>query len=503
MIVASLRRSTALVWRSLRTMRTALVLLLMLALASVAGSLVPQVGLADARIAQTFIEHPVRARIFDAVGLFDVYGSWWFTLIYVLLLVSLVSCIVPRTRATIRTLRARPAPARDLDAMRHYVEIAVPGAPDAAMAGARRLLRRRRFRVRDAGGSGPAIAAEKGTAREVGSLVFHWAFLLLLAGVVWGRGTGFSGKAVIVEGDTWVESHANYDGTLQEGRFFGEDHSGARITVESFTASYLRTGMPRDFVTRAVISEADGSDARTVDIRVNDPARIGHVRLHQYGYGWAPVVRVEHAGEVIADRPIVCTQEPPPPDVSPLQIPWDCVLKLPSLEPQVGVRFQLWSDSRALFALLEAGAPMPMLGEYEPVMTYEAFAGDLLADRVQSIATLDTTALAPISDGVLGAAQTVELPGDVTLTFTDLRRYTVLQVGRDRGIGIVLVASMLVLGGLLTSLYGSRRRVWVTAASAADGAAVLRVGGFAVQRAQEFEAEFARLVDDLRQPVSR
>src|SRR3990170_6458356 len=126
----TLRSSTALVWRSLRSMRTALVLLLLLALAAVAGSLVPQIGVADARITATFRDHPLRARIYDQLGLFDVYGSWWFTMIYTLLLVSLVACAVPRTRAFLRSLRTRPAPARELDAMRHHPQ-GRPGAqPD-------------------------------------------------------------------------------------------------------------------------------------------------------------------------------------------------------------------------------------------------------------------------------------------------------------------------------------------------------------------------------------
>src|SRR6059036_139540 len=138
----TLRQSVALVWRSLRSMRTALVLLLLLALAAVAGSLVPQIGLSDARIVSIFRDHPLRARIYDQLGLFDVYGSWWFTVIYSLLLVSLGACLIPRTRAMVRNIRTRPVPARDLDAMRHYAEVAVPTGPDRAIRGARSVLRR-------------------------------------------------------------------------------------------------------------------------------------------------------------------------------------------------------------------------------------------------------------------------------------------------------------------------------------------------------------------------
>ncbi len=492
---SSVGRSVAFVWRSLRSMRTALVLLLLVGLGAVAGSLVPQVGVADARIAATFREHPLRARIFEQLGLFDVYGSWWFTLLYSLLLVSLVGCLVPRTRAFLRNALARPTAARDLGSMRHYAELQVPVPPERAILGARRVLRRRWFRVR-APGEGWVLAADKGLAREGGSLLFHWAIILLLAGVAWGKGTGFSGQAVIVEGQTWTEAHANYDGQIREGRYFGEDHTGVRIRVDDFEASYRPTGQPRDFVTRATLFDADGRFLRRVEIRVNEPAEVQGVRFYQFGYGWAPVVRVERDGEPIFDGPVVCEQGDVPEGVSPLQVPWRCVVKLPSLRPQVGIRFELWPDSRGLLSLLQTGQVMPMLVAYAPVMTWEAFEGDLRAELVQSVSTLDTSAMRRIGSGVLGAGETVDLGRGITVSFPELRRYTVLTVARDRGMWIVLVAAILMLVGLLPALSSTRRKVWVRAEP--DGAgAVLKVGGFALQRGSRFEEEFARLVRDL------
>ncbi|HEU4354267.1 MAG TPA: cytochrome c biogenesis protein ResB, partial [Actinomycetota bacterium] len=318
--LSSLTRSVALVWRSLRSMRTALVLLLLLALAAVAGSLVPQVGVADARIAATFRDHPLRARIFDQLGLFDVYGSWWFTMIYTLLLVSLVACLVPRARAFVRNLRTRPSLARELDGMRHYAELAVNDGPEQALGRARTLLRRRLFRVSRPNGA-RALAADKGLGREGGSLLFHAAFLVLLVGIVWGRGTGFTGQAVIVEGQTWTETHANYDGTVREGRFFGEDHSGVQVRVDDFRASYRASGQPSDFVTHATLLDPGGKELGRVDIRVNHPAEAEGVKFYQFGYGWAPVIRVEQDGEAIFDGPVVCQQDRAPEGLSPLQMP--------------------------------------------------------------------------------------------------------------------------------------------------------------------------------------
>jgi cytochrome c biogenesis protein len=492
----TLRTSTALAWRTLRSMRTALVLLLLLALAAVAGSLVPQVGVAEARIAAMFRDHPLRARVYEQLGLFDVYGSWWFTLLYVLLLTSLCACLLPRTRALLRNLRTMPSPAREMEGLRHYAELPVPIDPDRAIARARRVLRRRLFRVNAPNGR-PVLAADKGLAREAGSLLFHWSFFLLLVGIVWGKGTGFTGTAVVVEGQRWVEAHASYDGTVREGRFFGEDHTGVQLEVEEFRATYRATGQPEDFVTIGRLYGPDGSFLRDVEIRVNEPAAVSGVRFYQFGYGWAPVVEVERDGEPIASGPIVCTQRAPPPGVSPLQVPWDCVLKLPSLRPQLGLELVLWPDSRALYALFETGTAMPMFSAFAPVMTYTLYEGDLRADRLQRATALDTSAMRETGSGAIGAGETVELGDGVRMRFADLRRYTVLQVSRDRGLWIVLLAAILLMVGLLPALYTSRRRLWVSAEP--DGAGtVLKVGGFALQRRGQFEEEFSRLVAELR-----
>src|SRR5687768_14578520 len=104
----TLYRSLVSVWRTLRSMRTALILLLVVAVASIFGSLVPQVQIARPAVLRLYVEHPLLARVYETLGLFDVYGSWWFTTIYALLLISLASCLIPRTRAFRRGLGTRP-----------------------------------------------------------------------------------------------------------------------------------------------------------------------------------------------------------------------------------------------------------------------------------------------------------------------------------------------------------------------------------------------------------
>ncbi len=97
-------------WRQLTSMRTALILLLLLALAAIPGSVIPQ---QRRRLAQDLAlagRAPDLTPVYEKLGLFSVYDSPWFSAIYLLLMVSLVGCIVPRTFVYWRAMRAAPPP---------------------------------------------------------------------------------------------------------------------------------------------------------------------------------------------------------------------------------------------------------------------------------------------------------------------------------------------------------------------------------------------------------
>lgn len=501
----TMRQSLALVWRTLRSMRTALILLLLLALASVGGSLLPQVPNTPERVARYLVDHPFWGDLFRRAGLFDVFGSWWFGLIVTLLFISLVACLIPRTRALVRALRQRPVQAAELDSLPHYAERSVGASPEQVVGAASAVLRRRFFRVE---AEGTALAAEKGSLREAGSLLFHWAFILLLAGVIVGKGTGYSGRATVVEGQTWVDAPANYDGTLRPGRWSSE-HSGVAIELLEFRNDFRESGVPMDFVSQVELSGPDpGSEAVTTEVRVNGPVRFGPIRIFQYGFGWAPVLRVESGGEAIFDGPVVMGQVRAPDGVSQLAMPWLGVVKLPSETPQVAVSLELWPDGRAFLG----DGTVPMTTEFAPVMRYSVWEGDLGAP---SLGSLDTRLMEETGSGLLAGGWWADLrracvlsgpeaPGDaalcaegtprLTMGFTDVRRYSVFQVSKDAGVPVVLAAAILLLLGLMPALYTSRRKVWVRA-RAGEGGTTVEVGGSALQRKAQFENEFAALVD--------
>ena len=98
-------------WRQLTSMRTALILLLLLALAAIPGSVIPQSGVDSLKTSRWQEAHPDLTPVYEKLGLFSVYDSPWFSAIYILLMVSLVGCFIPRTFVYWKAMRAAPPPA--------------------------------------------------------------------------------------------------------------------------------------------------------------------------------------------------------------------------------------------------------------------------------------------------------------------------------------------------------------------------------------------------------
>jgi cytochrome c biogenesis protein len=101
-------------WRQLTSMKTALFLLMLLAVAAIPGSLVPQRTSDPNGVVQYRADHPDLFPVLDKLGVFDTYSSPWFSAVYLLLFISLIGCIIPRTKHHFEALRARPprTPAR-------------------------------------------------------------------------------------------------------------------------------------------------------------------------------------------------------------------------------------------------------------------------------------------------------------------------------------------------------------------------------------------------------
>ena len=169
-------------WTQLTSMRTALILLFALALAAIPGSLVPQRRISPVRVADFINEHPMLGPLYDKIGLFGVYSSPRFSAIYLLLFLSLVGCIIPRTLVYAKALRARPPKTpRNLVRLPAYAAAEIADLDHDVLDRAASALRRRHYRVDVHDDS---VAAERGYLREAGNLVFHVSLIFVLIGVL-------------------------------------------------------------------------------------------------------------------------------------------------------------------------------------------------------------------------------------------------------------------------------------------------------------------------------
>ena len=472
-------------WAWLTRMRTAIVLLLVLAAGAAVGSFFPQRPI-DQRAVEAWIDaHPGWVPFMRAFGIFDVYGSWWFMAIYGLLLVSLVGCLTRRYKMQMRAVRSEPMHPATLSNRERYVRARTATTPEEAADRAEALLRKRRFRIsRD----GTSIAGERGHLRESGSLLFHTSILGVLAGVTIARLFGATGQVLLVEGDTFLDSYVNYD-TITEGRLFRDDHTGFEITLHDFTVEWHPSGIPRSYVSDVTVTDSSGTTTQQ-QVRVNEPIKIDGRDVYQIAWGWAPVLEVRQGDALLYEGPTVFL-----PDGGG----WTGVAKIPQSTPQqTGLAMQLFVDP---FEDEDGVLRDRNRAPRDPVIVAQVLVGDLRLDRAQNVYTLDPVGLTRVGQEIVGRGRQVELDNGLTVRFRDLVQYSVFQIGYNPGIKILLGGGIGLLIGLFPALYAFRRRVWIRATPDEDGTSI-EFAGHAFQRKIGADEEFAAIVAELGAALS-
>lgn len=452
-------------WRQLTSMRTALFLLLLLAIAAIPGSLVPQVSSDPNGVIQFKALNPGITPVLEFFQVFTTYSSVWFSAIYLLLFVSLIGCVIPRTKHHFDALRARPpkTPVR-LDRLEGFTTRESTVDAETAVTAAATLLRRQGYRVERYGDS---VSAERGYLRETGNLVFHTALIGVLVTVGIGSGFGYTGQRVVVEGYAFSNSLASYD-SFNPGRFFTEAAlKPYSIALDDFEATYEENnldalGQAIDFTAQVTTTEL-GQQPREQEIKVNSPLDIGGTQVYLLGNGYAPVVTVRDPdGEVVFSAPTPCL----PQDSNLFS---RCVIKIPDgLGEQLGMVGLFYPTAVELDSGAFASTYPDLLN---PRLTLEVFTGDLGLDNGQGTNAyeLNTDGLTEIAGRnadaetiLLGLGDRIELPDGLgSVELTSIPRFASLDVHHDPAQVWVLLFAVFVVAGLVTSLFVPRRRVWV------------------------------------------
>ncbi|MFE2600812.1 cytochrome c biogenesis protein ResB [Streptomyces sp. NPDC059396] len=495
-------------WRQLTSMRVALILLFLLSLGSIPGSLIPQTSVDELKVQDFKDRHETLAPIYDKLQLFHVYSSVWFSAIYILLFISLIGCIVPRTWQFAGQLRSRPPAApRRLTRLPAYTTWRTRATPEAAREAALAILKRHRFRTHI---SGDAVAAEKGYLREAGNLIFHVALIVLLVAFATGQLFKSEGGKLVVEGDGFSNTLTQYDDFKSGSLFNTDDLAPFSFTLDSFTATYERSGpqlgTPRTFEAKVRYTTSAGGAERTSVIEVNKPLEVQGSKVYLISHGYAPVVTVRDGrGQVVFKGAV------------PLLPIDNNVSSTGAIKVMDGYRDKNGKKDQLGFAAFfvptyggkDSGQMFSQFPALDfPVLNIGAYHGSLGVDSglPQNVYQLDTRKMKPFKDAKGALLKTTLLPGEKltlpdgagSITFEkDVKEWASFQISHQPGDAWALTGAVAAIAGLAGSLFIQRRRIWVRAVRGADGVTVVEMAGLGRSESAKLPEELAELAGTL------
>ena len=504
-------------WRTLTSMGTALVLLFLLALAAIPGALLPQRSLNQGKVDEYLADHTLIGPWLDRLQAFDVFSSFWFTAIYVLLFISLVGCLTPRLAEHVKSLRATPVPApRNLSRLPKHATAELPGADvDAVAARLAGELSGWRRTTRSTDGVAE-VSAEKGYLREFGNIVFHFSLLGLLVAIAAGKLFGYEGNVIVIAngGPGFCSaSPAAFDSFRAGNTVDGTSLHPICIKVNDFDAQYLPNGQALSFaanVSYQAGADLDGDTWQPYRLEVNRPLRLGGDRIYLQGHGYAPTFTVtfpdgQQRTQTMQWRPDdsltllssgVMRFDPPGgsyPDAAERR------------KNQIAIQGLLAPTEQLDGVLLSSSFP----ALNDPAVAIDVYRGDAGLDtgRPQSIFALDERLIGQgrlIKEARvnLRMGESTRLDDGTTVRFDGAEPFVNLQVSHDPAQVWVLIFALTMMGGLLVSLVVRRRRVWIRVSPSGPGTVSVELGGLARTDnsgwGDEFERLTARLVEGVQ-----
>jgi len=268
------------IWSRLSSMSLAIILLVVLAIASVIGTVLLQ-NQDQADYLQQF--GPLWYWVFRSLGLFDMYHTWWFLTILGFLMVSVSACLWRNVPLMLKEMRSRKGtlPEKSLQRFKflHDWHLDKQLSVEALGEAFQQRLQGWEFKQTEEEGR-TIIRADKGRWNKWGYIIVHSAILVILVGGWIGVHYGFRGNMAVVEGGVETQSEISFlKGT-------STDHLTMpfEIRCNSFFIDFYPTGAPKEFRSNLTIVDG-GKDVLTSDIIVNEPLYYKGVRIYQASFG--------------------------------------------------------------------------------------------------------------------------------------------------------------------------------------------------------------------------
>lgn len=447
-------------WRPLSSVRLALVVILLIAAATFAGTVVEQMpasvaGDAEARarwLEQAATTYGGFTTLLHHFGLFGVFHSLWYRLLLALLAVSIVVCSLNRwktIRAAVFGARVRMPPAF-FESARLRTELSTRLRAESAARTLNEQLRRTRYRTLVEHGPTTAIYADKNRFARLGTLFTHLGIVLVLAAAFAGALFGETDDAfIIAEGS---ERQVPFDPDVS-------------LRLERFTEEYYADGTPKDFRSELVVYES-GQEVKRETVRVNSPLSYNGLRFHQSFFGPTAEIEVADAlGRTLSNESV--------------PFAWQ------SRDGERPVGY---------FSLPEQGLRAYVVGQMPGVTDPLVPPGEVRLELYQEDGET------PVVMANLPLNEPLEL-GGLTFTFLRERSFVGLKVVKNPATNAIWAGGGLFVFGLVIALYFPHRRVWALCETGEDGTTRVRLAATST-RDVGVEEEFRRISAQVREALA-
>ena len=296
----------------LSSMRFAISLLTLIAIASVIGTVLKQNEPMPNYVNQF---GPFWFEVFGKLSLYAVYSAWWFLLIMGFLVVSTSLCIVRNAPKMIRDMRSWRENVREqsLRNFHHHSEWSRVGAPQAQARMLAEHVTQFGYKVKVVEkGEAVLIAAKQGAGNKWGYIFAHSAIVIICLGGLldsdlsirfqqWFNGkTPFSGNGIIADiparhrlgvdnptfrGNTFIPEGASSNTAIiaqQDGVMIQE--LPFTIQLKKFVIEHYSTGMPKLFASEVVVRDNETGKSFPATIKVNEPLIYKGIAVYQSSF---------------------------------------------------------------------------------------------------------------------------------------------------------------------------------------------------------------------------
>ncbi len=447
-------------WKWLRSIRLAIGLFIVIAVASLLGALLVQRASNDVYLSRygSFWGHLILILRLD-----DVFHSNWYAVLLLLLFVDIGVCTVSRLRGVVRTaLGVSFKDEAGLWNLKPLRESELHSSLEQARDILIQRLGRRFYRTRvkdctseEGRGSRYRIFAAKGGLSCFGPTVVHFSFLLVLAGGAWTGIRGYRYSRVLREGETYSVPGANFE-----------------VYLDSFSIERSEEGEVRQYKSRVVVLE-EGEEVLEKTVMVNHPLFHKGIYIYQSGYG-------TELRELVKAKLTLTERAGAFPTLT-FEVPFGERTPLPGTDFSVEV-----VDFVPDFVMDNRGIVASRTEEHRnPACRVRLFRGD----------TLEMGGWRFLNFPQFHSSE--EERYDLQLVEYEPKYYTVLQMAKTPGLTLIYGSFILASIGLSLSFYMSHRRIWGSILPWGEGKVKVVIGGDCRRNRSAFERELDLIVNGL------